>query len=77
MTDRASQRSCTGECLALTLNKDNPLLELLFLCEGLRVSRHVGNTMAAFVMQTLGCDVAALNTVQFSRLAPNRQRRVN
>lgn len=27
---------------------------------------HVGNTMAAFVMQTLGCDVAALNTVHFS-----------
>ncbi|KAL9128093.1 MAG: hypothetical protein Q9217_003146 [Psora testacea] len=27
---------------------------------------YVGNTMAAFVMQTLGCDVAALNTVQFS-----------
>lgn len=28
--------------------------------------RYVGNKMAAFVMQTLGCDVAALNTVQFS-----------
>ena len=28
--------------------------------------RHVGNTMAAFVMQALGCDVAAVNTVQFS-----------
>ena len=28
--------------------------------------RYVGNTMAALVMQTLGCDVAALNTVQFS-----------
>lgn len=28
--------------------------------------RHVGNTMAVFVMQTLGCDVAALNTVHFS-----------
>ncbi|KAK0515429.1 hypothetical protein JMJ35_001463 [Cladonia borealis] len=27
---------------------------------------YVGNTMAALVMQTLGCDVAALNTVQFS-----------
>ncbi|KAK4695902.1 pyridoxine kinase, partial [Lecanoromycetidae sp. Uapishka_2] len=27
---------------------------------------YVGNTMAAFVMQSLGCDVAALNTVQFS-----------
>lgn len=28
--------------------------------------RYVGNTMAAFVMQVLGCEVAALNTVQFS-----------
>ena len=28
--------------------------------------RYVGNTMAAFVMQSLGCDVAALNTVHFS-----------
>ena len=27
---------------------------------------HVGNTMAAFVMQALGCEVAALNTVQYS-----------
>jgi len=27
---------------------------------------YVGNTMATFVMQSLGCDVAALNTVQFS-----------
>ncbi|MCJ1402467.1 putative pyridoxal kinase [Xylographa trunciseda] len=27
---------------------------------------YVGNTMAAFVMQVLGCEVAALNTVQFS-----------
>ena len=28
--------------------------------------RYVGNTMATFVMQSLGCDVAALNTVHFS-----------
>jgi pyridoxine kinase len=28
--------------------------------------RYVGNTMATFVMQTLGCEVAAINTVQFS-----------
>ena len=28
--------------------------------------RYVGNKMAAFVMQTMGCDVAAVNTVQFS-----------
>ncbi|MCJ1227424.1 putative pyridoxal kinase [Toensbergia leucococca] len=27
---------------------------------------YVGNTMAAFVMQSLGCEVAALNTVHFS-----------
>lgn len=27
---------------------------------------YVGNTMAAFVMQSMGCEVAALNTVQFS-----------
>lgn len=31
--------------------------------------RHVGNTMAVFVMQALGCDVAALNTVHFSTQA--------
>lgn len=28
---------------------------------------YVGNTMAAFVMQSLGFEVAALNTVQFSK----------
>lgn len=28
--------------------------------------RHVGNRMASLVMQTLGCEVAALNTVHFS-----------
>lgn len=32
----------------------------------LTIRRNVGNTMAAFVMQSLGCDVAALNTVQYS-----------
>ena len=30
-------------------------------------TRYVGNTMATFVMQSLGCEVAALNTVQFSK----------
>lgn len=30
------------------------------------VSGYVGNKIAVFSMQTLGCDVAALNTVQFS-----------
>lgn len=33
---------------------------------------HVGNTMATFVMQSLGCEVAALNTVHFSTLRCNR-----
>jgi hypothetical protein len=28
--------------------------------------RYVGNTMATFVMQALGCEVAAANTVNFS-----------
>ena len=32
----------------------------------LSLSSYVGNTMATFVMQSLGCEVAALNTVQFS-----------
>ncbi|CAD6588109.1 MAG: Putative pyridoxal kinase [Alectoria sarmentosa] len=30
------------------------------------MGNYVGNKMAAFVMQAMGCDVAALNTVQFS-----------
>ncbi|KAJ5746732.1 hypothetical protein N7520_011914 [Penicillium odoratum] len=34
---------------------------------------HVGNTMAEFVMQSLGCDVAALNTVHFSNHLGYRQ----
>ena len=34
---------------------------------GLTRYSYVGNTMAALVMQTLGCDVAALNTVHFSK----------
>lgn len=35
--------------------------------------RYVGNTMAVFVMQSLGCEVAALNTVQFSNHTGYRQ----
>ncbi|KAM5383614.1 hypothetical protein ACJZ2D_001851 [Fusarium nematophilum] len=31
-----------------------------------RFSSYVGNKIAVFVLQALGCDVAALNTVQFS-----------
>ncbi|KAJ5325391.1 Phosphomethylpyrimidine kinase type-1 [Penicillium brevicompactum] len=34
---------------------------------------HVGNTMATFVMQSLGCEVAALNTVHFSNHSGYRQ----
>ncbi|KAK1834807.1 pyridoxal kinase, partial [Podospora conica] len=33
---------------------------------GVLVDRYVGNKIAVFAMQSLGCDVAALNTVQFS-----------
>lgn len=29
-------------------------------------SRYVGNTMATFCMQTLGCEVSAINTVNYS-----------
>lgn len=32
---------------------------------------NVGNKVAVFVLQSLGFDVAALNTVQFSELARN------
>lgn len=34
---------------------------------------YVGNTMATFVMQSLGCEVAALNTVHFSNHTGYRQ----
>lgn len=37
------------------------------------VSGHVGNKIAVFAMQSLGCDVAALNTVQFSNHTGYRQ----
>lgn len=33
-------------------------------------SSYVGNKIAVFVLQSLGCDVAALNTVQFSTCEP-------
>ncbi|KAF7536501.1 hypothetical protein G7054_g4476 [Neopestalotiopsis clavispora] len=32
--------------------------------------RHVGNKIAVFVLQSMGCDVSALNTVQFSKKSP-------
>jgi hypothetical protein len=31
------------------------------------VLRYVGNKMATFVMQSMGCDVSAINTVHYSR----------
>ncbi|KAF2968772.1 hypothetical protein GQX73_g4827 [Xylaria multiplex] len=37
------------------------------------VSGHVGNKIAVFVLQSLGCDAAALNTVQFSNHTGYRQ----
>ncbi|KAK8020295.1 pyridoxine kinase [Apiospora arundinis] len=37
------------------------------------VSGNVGNKIAVFVLQSLGCDVAALNTVQFSNHTGYRQ----
>lgn len=56
-------RSFTGELLR---GKKHPrLIEQHYL---MIPSRYVGNTMAAFIMQALGCEVAALNTVQFSTL---------
>lgn len=33
----------------------------------LSVIRFVGNTMATFVMQSLGCEVAGINTVHYSK----------
>ncbi|KAF6837641.1 pyridoxine kinase [Colletotrichum plurivorum] len=36
-------------------------------------SRNVGNKIAVFTLQSLGCDVAALNTVQFSNHTGYRQ----
>lgn len=41
-----------------------PALTVTDICQV--VYGYVGNTMACFVMQSLGCDVAALNTVHFS-----------
>lgn len=37
------------------------------------VSGHVGNKIAVFAMQSLGCDVSAMNTVQFSNHSGYRQ----
>lgn len=33
------------------------------------MARHVGNKIAVFVLQSMGCDASVLNTVQFSTSA--------
>ena len=33
----------------------------------INITRFVGNTMATFVMQSLGCEVAGINTVHYSK----------
>lgn len=49
------------------MNQDPPVPETRVLAVASHVvSGYVGNKIAVFSMQTLGCDVAALNTVQFS-----------
>ncbi|MCJ1463764.1 putative pyridoxal kinase [Pseudocyphellaria aurata] len=49
------------------MSSDSPLPETKVLAIASHVVYgYVGNTMAAFVMQVMGCEVAALNTVQFS-----------
>ncbi|KAI9784173.1 MAG: putative pyridoxal kinase [Geoglossum umbratile] len=54
----ASQTNTSG------ILRDAQANEALFC--GQVVYGYVGNTMAVFVMQALGCEVAALNTVQYS-----------
>jgi hypothetical protein len=34
--------------------------------QSLTIASFVGNTMATYVMQSLGCEVAGINTVHFS-----------
>ncbi|KAI0466480.1 Ribokinase-like protein [Xylaria cf. heliscus] len=49
------------------MNPEPPVPETSVLAVASHVvSGHVGNKIAVFVLQSLGCDVAALNTVQFS-----------
>ncbi|KAM7195113.1 pyridoxal kinase [Naviculisporaceae sp. PSN 640] len=43
------------------------------LIKAVWTQRYVGNKIAVFSMQSLGCDVAALNTVQFSNHTGYRQ----
>ncbi|OXV09163.1 hypothetical protein Egran_03074 [Elaphomyces granulatus] len=53
--------------------QDEDLPETRVLAIASHLFRYVGNTMATFVMQSLGCEVAALNTVQFSNHTGYRQ----
>lgn len=58
---------CEG-CLWVSRGPSHFARALLFeeaLTKDLQNS-YVGNKIAVFTMQSLGCDVAALNTVQFS-----------
>ncbi|KAI0457662.1 Ribokinase-like protein [Xylaria acuta] len=49
------------------MNPEPPVPETSVLAVASHVvSGHVGNKIAVFVLQSLGCDAAALNTVQFS-----------
>ena len=52
-------------CLWVSLPR-TPIDHLARPTQSLTGYRYVGNKMAAFVMQTMGCDVAVINTVQFS-----------
>ena len=62
---RKSDTSYQG-CLWVRLLLHAPIDHLAGPIQSLTGYRYVGNKMAAFVMQTMGCDVAAINTVNFS-----------
>ncbi|KAK3694723.1 Ribokinase-like protein [Podospora appendiculata] len=56
------------------MSEDPPVPETRVLAVASHVvSGYVGNKIAVFSMQSLGCDVAALNTVQFSNHTGYRQ----
>ncbi|OAG41293.1 pyridoxal kinase, variant 1 [Fonsecaea monophora] len=56
-------------CVASMQSQDRDQSQWLTVSGGLSVLfSYVGNTMATFVMQALGCDVGAINTVHFSEL---------
>ncbi|KAI5289162.1 putative pyridoxal kinase [Ascosphaera aggregata] len=57
--------SCSDDCLV-------PETKVLAIASHVAYG-FVGNTMATFVMQSLGCDVTAINTVNFSNHAGYRQ----